>query len=252
MDDEKICSVCWDTFKFPKLLPCKHTFCLPCLHEFLEGLQDKSNLVCPLCREPCYVPEKGFSDFPTNYFVPIEEIAKHCQECKKSFVSKVCFTCNTFMCMKCDLTHSHFKKRMEDEEEDSEIGSDVSLPFHLRMLMKTEFLYKEISNFLAEFPTTENERKLIRSMAFSRNGGAYVTLLGNKFLLKYNKKGTVTDRIHLVADPATILETSNDRLLITHHSLGTTVCLYTKDTTGFQYIHFAKTPKFRPIIRTTK
>jgi hypothetical protein len=35
---------------------------------------------------------------------------------------------------------------MEDEEEDSEIGSDVSLPFHLRMLMKTEFLYKEISN----------------------------------------------------------------------------------------------------------
>jgi hypothetical protein len=31
-------------------------------------------LVCPLCREPCYVPEKGFSDFPTNYFVPVEEI----------------------------------------------------------------------------------------------------------------------------------------------------------------------------------
>jgi hypothetical protein len=30
---------------------------------------------------------------------------------------------------------------MEDEEEDSEIGSDVSLPFHLRMHMKTEFLY---------------------------------------------------------------------------------------------------------------
>jgi hypothetical protein len=51
---------------------------------------------------------------------------------------------------------------MEDEEEDSEIGSDVSLPFHLRMHMKTEFLYKEISIFLAEFPTTENERKFIR------------------------------------------------------------------------------------------
>ena len=246
MDDENICSVCWDTFKFPKLLPCKHTFCLPCLHEFVEGLEDKSNLVCPLCREPCYVPEKGFSDFPTNYFVPVEEIAKHCQECKKSFVSKVCFTCNTFLCMKCDLTHSHSKKRMEDEEEDSEIGSDVSLPFHLRMLMKTEFLYKEISIFLAEFPTTENERKFIRSMAFSRNGGAYVTLLGNRFLLKYNKKGTVTDRIPLVADPSTILETSHDRLLITHHGLRTTVCLYTRDTTGFRYIHFAKTPKFHP------
>jgi hypothetical protein len=57
--------------------------------------------------------------------------------------------------MKCDVTHSHIKKTSEGEEEDSEIGSDVSLPFHLRMLMKTEFLYKEISIFLAEFPTTE-------------------------------------------------------------------------------------------------
>jgi len=247
MDDGNICSVCWDTFKFPKLLPCKHTFCLPCLHEFLEGLEDKSNLVCPLCREPCYVPEKGFSDFPTNYFVPVEEIAKHCQECKKLVVSKVCFTCNTFLCMKCDLTHSHSKERTEDEEEDSEIGSDVSLPFHLRMLMKTEFLYKQISIVLAEFPTTENERKLIRSMAFSRNGGVYVSLFRNQFLLKYNKKGTVTDRIPLVADSATILEISHDRLLIIHNSLRTPVCLYTKDTTGFQYIHFAKTPKFHPI-----
>jgi hypothetical protein len=50
--------------------------------------------------------------------------------------------------MKCDVTHSHIKKTPEGEEEDSEIGSDVSLPFHLRMLMKTEFLYKEISMFM--------------------------------------------------------------------------------------------------------
>jgi len=247
MDDENICSVCLDTFKFPKLLPCKHTFCLPCLHEFLEGLQDKSNLVCPLCREPCYVPEKGFSDFPTNYFVPIEEIAKHCQECNKSFVSKVCFTCNTFLCMKCDLIHSHIKKTPEGEEEDSESGSDDGLPFHLRMVMKTEFLYKEISMFLAEFPSAGNERKRISSMALSQNGGVYVTLLGSQFLLKYNKNGIVTDRISLVAAPATILETSHHKLLITHHNLRTTAFLYTKDSTGFKYVHFAETPKFHPI-----
>ena len=246
MDDENICSVCWDTFKFPKLLPCKHTFCLPCLHEFLEGLKDKSNLVCPLCREPCYVPEKGFSDFPTNYFVPVEEIAKHCQECKKSFVSKVCFTCNTFLCMKCDVTHSHIKKTPEGEEEDSEIGSDASLPFHLRMLMKTEFLYKEISMFMAEFPSTVNGRKNILSMTFSRNGGIYVTIPHYNTLLKYNKKGNVTDRIHLVAESATVLETSYDMLLITHHSLHTTV-FYTNDIPGFKYAPFAKTPKFHPI-----
>jgi hypothetical protein len=41
--------------------------------------------------------------------------------------------------MKCDVTHSHFKKRMEDEEEDSKIGSDVSLPFHLNCALFVVF-----------------------------------------------------------------------------------------------------------------
>jgi hypothetical protein len=148
--------------------------------------------------------------------------------------------------MKCDVTHSHIKKTPEGEEEDSEIGSDVSLPFHLRMLMKTEFLYKEISMFMAEFPSTVNGRKNILSMTFSRNGGIYVTIPHYNTLLKYNKKGNVTDRIHLVAESATVLETSYDMLLITHHSLHTTV-FYTNDIPGFKYAPFAKTPKFHPI-----
>jgi hypothetical protein len=50
------------------------------------------------------------------------------------------------------------KDKPSYEEGDSEIGSDVSLPFHLRMHMKTEFLYKEISIFLGEFPTTEKSK----------------------------------------------------------------------------------------------
>jgi hypothetical protein len=42
---------------------------------------------------------------------------------------KVCFTCNTFLCMKCDVTHSHTKSIVEGDEEDSDSGSDVGLPF---------------------------------------------------------------------------------------------------------------------------
>jgi hypothetical protein len=55
--------------------------------------------------------------------------------------------------------------------------------------MKTEFLYKEISMFMAEIPSTVNGRKQILSMAFSRNGGIYVTIPHYNILLKYNKKG---------------------------------------------------------------
>jgi hypothetical protein len=45
--------------------------------------------------------------------------------------------------------------------------------------MKSEFLYKQISMFVAEYPSTENRRKRIRSLAFSRNGGVYVILPAN-------------------------------------------------------------------------
>jgi hypothetical protein len=48
----------------------------------------------------------------------------------------------------------------------------------------------------------------IRSFAFSRNGGAYVILPANPFLLKYNKNGIIIDRIRLVSDSATVLETN--------------------------------------------
>jgi hypothetical protein len=37
-----------------------------------------------------------------------------------------------FLCMKCDVTHSHTKSIVEGDEEDSDSGSDVGLPCHLR------------------------------------------------------------------------------------------------------------------------
>jgi hypothetical protein len=147
--------------------------------------------------------------------------------------------------MKCDVTHSHTKSIAEGEEEDSDSGSDVGLPFHLRWQvmyanMKSEFLCKQISMFVAEYPSTGNRRKRIRSLAFSRNGGVYVTLPDNPFLLKYNKNGIIIDKIRLVSDSATALETSNNMLLITHYNLNTTVL----HIPGFKFMHFAKTPFF--------
>jgi hypothetical protein len=88
--------------------------------------------------------------------------------------------------------------------------------------MKTP-LNNEHSMFVAEFPSTGNRRKNIRSLAFSRNGGVYVILPANPFLLKYNKNGIIIDRIRLVSDSATVLETSNNMLLITLYNLHTTI-----------------------------
>jgi len=60
--------------------------------------------------------------------------------------------------------------------------------------MKTEFLCKQISMFVAEFPAGI-ERTIIRALAFSRSGGVYVNRVGSEYLLKYDKQGRVIDRI---------------------------------------------------------
>jgi hypothetical protein len=150
--------------------------------------------------------------------------------------------------MKCDVTHSHTKSIVEGDEEDSDSGCDVGLPFHLRWQvmyanMKSEFLYKQISMFVAEYPSTENRRKRIRSLAFSRNGGVYVILPANPFLLKYNKNGIIIDRISLPSYSASVLETSSDLLLITFCHLHATVLHFP----GFKFMHFVKTPNFYPL-----
>ena len=98
--------------------------------------------------------------------------------------------------------------------------------------------------FMGQIPSAVDGINHIFSMSVSRNGDIYVVIPAYQFVLKYNKKGNVTDRIPLVADPATILETSHDRLIITHHSLRSTVCLYTKDPLNSNIFISQKLPSF--------
>lgn len=119
MDDKNVCPVCFDVYKFPKLLPWKHTFCLFCLEDFLKGFTDKSTLVCPLSRENCYVTEKGFTELPTNYFVLIKKNPKYCYSCKKGNVSNFCHQYDKVFCCRCHMLHSH------QIEQEKETGNDV-------------------------------------------------------------------------------------------------------------------------------
>lgn len=67
-EDEKImgnvCSICLDTYKQPKLLPCFHTFCLDCL---LRLIKVNNILACPICREKHELSKSGVSVLPNNF-----------------------------------------------------------------------------------------------------------------------------------------------------------------------------------------
>eukprot|EP00058_Branchiostoma_floridae_P012237 XP_002597725.1 hypothetical protein BRAFLDRAFT_217377 [Branchiostoma floridae] len=43
-----VCQICSEDFKQPKMLPCLHTFCQPCLERLLARV---GNLSCPTCRQ---------------------------------------------------------------------------------------------------------------------------------------------------------------------------------------------------------
>ena len=61
------CSVCSNPLEDPKLLPCFHTFCRPCVHELSEVTADELNIVCPICRDQHSVLAKdGLDAFPDN------------------------------------------------------------------------------------------------------------------------------------------------------------------------------------------
>ncbi|NWS26846.1 TRI59 protein, partial [Polioptila caerulea] len=72
LEEELTCSICCDIFSEPRVLPCSHTFCLPCLQGLLRplpGLLTARRLSCPNCRALLALPEPGPEALPINFAI---------------------------------------------------------------------------------------------------------------------------------------------------------------------------------------
>ena len=105
------CPLCDDTFTCPKVLPCFHTFCLPCLEKTQE-FPDK--VICPKCRQETLLPPEGVVSLISDYAVSnlletfaLETTALHCTGCKSKESNAVarCFDCANFLCSNCVMAH---------------------------------------------------------------------------------------------------------------------------------------------------
>ena len=65
MADITECSVCFEEYTDPKILPCIHTLCLNCLKTLNKGRR----ITCPMCNAKHKVPERGVQAFPENQHV---------------------------------------------------------------------------------------------------------------------------------------------------------------------------------------
>ncbi|TDH12657.1 hypothetical protein EPR50_G00049260 [Perca flavescens] len=64
------CSICFsqfnNVFRCPKMLQCKHTFCLECLARINVKSAEPSSIQCPLCRGLTPLPTLGLPRLATN------------------------------------------------------------------------------------------------------------------------------------------------------------------------------------------
>ncbi|EFO20548.2 RING finger protein nhl-1 [Loa loa] len=114
----------------PKLLPCHHTFCLPCLDNCVDLV--RRVLKCPECRAEHPVPYEGVKNFQSNYtltgFLDIHLQAtddnaaqleayiqrynlERCKICDEKAVLDICAHCEKRACSDCRATHLEMLKR---------------------------------------------------------------------------------------------------------------------------------------------
>ncbi|KAL3890668.1 hypothetical protein ACJMK2_002949 [Sinanodonta woodiana] len=57
----QVCSICKDTLKSPKLIPCNHSVCYKCLEDYARANLSNGRFKCPLCTT-----KEGVSGFESN------------------------------------------------------------------------------------------------------------------------------------------------------------------------------------------
>ncbi|KAL8616577.1 hypothetical protein ACOMHN_036609 [Nucella lapillus] len=117
------CSVCMDEFTDPRLLPCHHTLCGPCINNLTQASISPRLFRCPQCRRDVCLPRGGVADLPVNFFVRslqdelgegVEEGGGPCGICQRSSLAAQfrCLDCDVDVCRFC--IHSHRLGRHRD------------------------------------------------------------------------------------------------------------------------------------------
>lgn len=107
------CSICQETYTAPKVLPCLHTFCQPCLEKLQDNLE---KIQCPKCDQDCVLPPQGISGLLSDYALSNvlensggEGSPLSCTGCKTKDTHAVarCYDCANYLCGNCVMAHQY-------------------------------------------------------------------------------------------------------------------------------------------------
>ncbi|KAL4239808.1 hypothetical protein ACF0H5_000611 [Mactra antiquata] len=78
------CSICFEKFVDPKILPCFHTFCCQCLQKFIDKIGKGGHFDCPCCRAKTAIPKDGANGFQRNFYLHETIALKKIQSTKQN------------------------------------------------------------------------------------------------------------------------------------------------------------------------
>ena len=115
-DDFLTCKLCFKFYQQPKILPCTHTYCTPCIEELLAKSDDPCSILCPECGERTALPHGAVSDLKTNNIITSVtniltengETRKECSACRlrrKFSPDNSRQDCGDYFCLSCSNGH---------------------------------------------------------------------------------------------------------------------------------------------------
>ena len=168
------CPICLDRFNNPRTLSCHHSFCMVCIKKLPQ--KDDATVLCPVCRLPTKLDEKGASGLPAafimNMISDLDTVVKNnpVQECDIHESEKIiyCDTCSEFICFKCykELHDGHDCEQTDAKLKQHEEQTKI-------FLQQLETLKEEFEKQIPCFDAAEKEMKDKETEAQEKIAEAY-------------------------------------------------------------------------------
>lgn len=107
-DSQLWCPLCSGRLNEPRILPCLHSFCKPCLE---DKVNDKESIKCPVCFQETALGDMGLEGLPSNMLINnlLDVVSGQDDELENGTVapSSICTSCDdgltaTHLCKDCN------------------------------------------------------------------------------------------------------------------------------------------------------
>jgi len=127
INEATLCSACTKRLVSPKLLPCFHTICLPCLKRRCRGKTHGDFTKCPICYNKFIILDKGVDNFQPDFLAefllqaedaPEKEKRTACESCPAECdglpievpsATSYCMDCFMKLCEGCSKPHARLR-----------------------------------------------------------------------------------------------------------------------------------------------